>query len=236
LQIVHKRLTWRRRRLRSLRLDASNNTAEEAAVPETLSSKPQVAEWTDEEVIAQVLDGNRELYEVLVRRHTSRLYRAAVSILRSASDAEDVVQDAFVSAFQHLGQFAGRAKFSTWLTRIAVHRALEVAQGRREESLDVPEQDYKSRLRSRGRSPEEHAARREANALLDQALARLPEIYRDVVVMRYLQESDTAETAENLNITESNVKVRLHRACTMMRRHLSSALGVEPQAGEAAVA
>lgn len=205
-------------------------------MPETLSSKAEVAEWADEEVVARVLAGDRELYEVLVRRHTSRLYRAAVSILRSASDAEDVVQDAFVSAYQHLGQFAGRAKFSTWLTRIAVHRALEVAQGRREESLDVPEQDYKSRLRARGRSPEEHAARREANVLLDEALSRLPEIYRDVVVMRYLQEADTAETAERLNITESNVKVRLHRACAMMRRHLASALGVEPEMSEAAVA
>jgi RNA polymerase sigma-70 factor, ECF subfamily len=205
-------------------------------VPETQSIHPQVAEWTDEEVIAQVLGGNRELYEILVRRHTSRLYRAAVSILRSASDADDVVQDAFVSAFQHLGQFAGRAKFSTWLTRIAVHRALEVAQGRREESLDVPEQDYKATLRSRGRNPEEHAARHEANAILSQALDRLPDIYRDVVVMRYLHETDTAETAENLNITESNVKVRLHRACSMMRRHLSAALGVEPEVGEAAVA
>ena len=202
-------------------------------MPETQSITPQVAEWTDEEVIAQVLGGNREMYEILVRRHTSRLYRAAVSILRSASDAEDVVQDAFVSAFQHLGQFAGRAKFSTWLTRIAVHRALEVAQGRREESLDVPEQDYKATLRSRGRNPEEHAARHEANAILNQALDRLPDIYRDVVVMRYLHETDTAETAENLNITESNVKVRLHRACSMMRRHLTAALGVEAQVGEA---
>lgn len=202
-------------------------------MPETPSSNPQL---TDEEVVGRVLAGDRELYEVLVRRHTSRLYRAAVSILRSASDAEDVVQDAFVSAFQHLGQFAGRAKFSTWLTRIAVHRALEVAQGRREDSLDVPEQDYKSTLRSRGRTPEENAARREANALLDQALNRLPEIYRDVVVMRYLHETDTAETAASLNITESNVKVRLHRACSMMRRHLSGALGVEPEMGSAAVA
>jgi RNA polymerase sigma-70 factor, ECF subfamily len=211
-------------------------TSEEAAVPETLSSKPQVAEWTDEEVVTRVLQGNQELYEVLVRRHTSRLYRAAVSILRSASDAEDVVQDAFVSAFQHLGQFAGRAKFSTWLTRIAVHRALEVAQGRREESLDVPEQDYKSTLRSRGRNPEQNAAATEAKELLDEALARLPEIYRDVVIMRYLHESDTAETAENLAITESNVKVRLHRACSMMRRHLASAMGVDERFGTAAVA
>ena len=205
-------------------------------MPQTLSSKPQVAEWTDEEVVSRVLQGNRELYEVLVRRHTSRLYRAAVSILRSASDAEDVVQDAFVSAYQHLGQFAGRAKFSTWLTRIAVHRALEVAQGRREESLDVPEQDYKSTLRARGRSPEQNAAAREAKELLDEALARLPQIYRDVVVMRYLHETDTAETAENLNITESNVKVRLHRACSMMRRHLANALDTTPEMGGTAVA
>ena len=204
-------------------------------MPETLS-KPQVAEWTDEEVVTRVLQGNQELYEVLVRRHTSRLYRAAVSILRSAADAEDVVQDAFVSAYQHLGQFAGRAKFSTWLTRIAVHRALEVAQGRREESLDIPEQDYKSTLRSRGRSPEQNAAACEARELLDEALARLPEIYRDVVVMRYLHETDTAETAENLNLTESNVKVRLHRACSMMRRHLANALGATPEMGNAAVA
>jgi RNA polymerase sigma-70 factor (ECF subfamily) len=190
----------------------------------------------EERLIRRGIKGDRGALEKLFGRQAGSLYQSAFRLLGNHEDAEDALQEGMLSAYRNLPRFEGRSQFSTWLTRIAVHRALEVAQGRREDSLDVPEQDYKSRLRSRGRNPEEHAVRREANVLLDQALARLPEIYRDVVVMRYLQESDTAETAENLNITESNVKVRLHRACTMMRRHLSNALGVEPPAGEAAVA
>jgi RNA polymerase sigma-70 factor, ECF subfamily len=79
---------------------------------------------TDEEVVHRVLAGETALSEVLMRRYNTRLYRVALAILRNDGEAEDVMQDAYVRAFQHLGQFAGRAKFSSWLTRIAVHEAL----------------------------------------------------------------------------------------------------------------
>jgi len=82
------------------------------------------AELTDEEVVTRVLNGETALFEILMRRYNQRLYRVARSILRQDDEAEDVMQDAYVRAYQHLGQFAGRAKFSTWLTRIAVHEAL----------------------------------------------------------------------------------------------------------------
>lgn len=201
-----------------------------------LSSSRQKEEWTDEEVIARVLAGDSELYAILVRRHTSRLFRAVWTILANSADVEDVVQDAFVSAYKNLGQFEGRAKFSTWLTRIAVHRALEVMQGRREQSLDAGEQDYSAILRCHGRSPEQQTTVHEANNLLRQAIEQLPKIYRDVVVMRCLEETDTAETASHLRISESNVKVRLHRACAMMRRHLEGVLGREASTGGVAAA
>src|SRR5215213_5934376 len=79
---------------------------------------------TDEEVVARVLEGQTALYEVLMRRHNTRLYRTARAILRDDREAEDVMQQAYVNAYAHLRQFDGRAKFATWLTRIAVHEAL----------------------------------------------------------------------------------------------------------------
>jgi RNA polymerase sigma-70 factor (ECF subfamily) len=79
---------------------------------------------SDEEVVARVLAGETAMFEIVMRRHNQRLYRVARAILRNDGEAEDVMQDAYVRAYEHLDQFAGRAKFSTWLTRIAVHEAL----------------------------------------------------------------------------------------------------------------
>ena len=183
-------------------------------------------EESDEQIVARVLAGDREGFGELVKRHSGRLYRAALSILRNPAEAEDVVQDALVSAFQHLGQFAGRAKFSTWLTRIAVHRALEVASsGNRENPVDIDDPDTHLRLVSRLRSPEDRLAARECAKLLYEAMDRLPARYREVLVIRYLHEYDTAEAAERLSISEANVKVRLHRACAMMRRQAAILIG-----------
>lgn len=202
-----------------------------SAIQSTILAK---IEETDEQIVARVLAGDRESFELLVRRHSGRLYRAASSILRNQAEAEDVVQDALVSAYQHLGQFAGRAKFSTWLTRIAVHRALEVAaQGHRENAVNLDDPETHLRLVSRLRSPEDRLAARECAALLHEALERLPARYREVLIVRYLHEFDTAEAAERLRISEANVKVRLHRACTMLRRQaaaLVAVLGIEPAA------
>src|SRR5437879_8279460 len=97
------------------------------------------AELTDEQLVTRVLNGETALFEILMRRYNQRLYRVSRSILRQDDEAEDVMQDAYVRAYQHLSQFAGRAKFSTWLTRIAVHEALARAhRGKRYDALTIP--------------------------------------------------------------------------------------------------
>src|SRR5689334_3766831 len=100
--------------------------------------RAKLESWPDEEIVRRVLEGETALYEIIMRRHNQRLYRAARAILRDDSEAEDVLQDTYVRAYQHQGQFAGRAKFSTWLTRIAVHEALaRVARRGRMEEIDA---------------------------------------------------------------------------------------------------
>src|SRR5437660_5873946 len=86
--------------------------------------KAKTEGWTDEEVVDRVKAGDTAMYEIVMRRYNQRLYRVARSILRDDAEAEDVMQDAYVRAYQHLNQYAGRAPFSAWLTRIAVHEAL----------------------------------------------------------------------------------------------------------------
>src|SRR3954453_14825416 len=89
-----------------------------------LVQQAQREDWSDEEVVRRVVDGETALYELLMRRHNQRLYRIGRAILRNDAEAEDVMQDAYVRAYENLNQFAGRAKFSTWLSRIAVNEAL----------------------------------------------------------------------------------------------------------------
>src|SRR5215472_8478608 len=86
--------------------------------------QPALLELNDEEAVSRVLQGETGLFEIIMRRYNQRLFRVARAILRNDSEAEDVVQDAYVRAYQHLSQFAGKSTFSTWLTRIAIHEAL----------------------------------------------------------------------------------------------------------------
>ncbi len=193
-----------------------------------LVEKAKVEGWTDEDVVARVLNGDKALFEVLMRRYNQRLYRVARAILRDDAEAEDVMQDAYVRAYQHLGQFAGRAKFATWLTRIAVHEALARAHRRtRYEALDSlgrPNGDT-MKLASSAPSPEQQALSAQTNSILEAAILALPESYRTVLMMRDVEELNTAETAEALDLTEENVKVRLHRARALLRRELYARAG-----------
>src|SRR5712692_4520796 len=170
------------------------------------------AELTDEEVVTRVLNGETALFEILMRRYNQRLYRVARSILRDDGEAEDVMQDAYVRAYQHLGQFAGRAKFSTWLTRIAVHEALARAhRGKRYDALEglSAVQGETVKFASAAPSPEQEVATAQSHAILEEAILSLPDSYRSVLMMRDIEELTTAEAAESLDITEQNVKVRL---------------------------
>jgi len=186
---------------------------------------------SDEEVVARVLAGETGMFEIVMRRHNQRLYRVARAILRNDGEAEDVMQDAYVRAYEHLDQFAGRAKFSTWLTRIAVHEALaRQHRGNRYqefESMSEHEGDPMDRFASLAPNPEQQASTSEIRSLLEQAVEELPDAYRTIFMLRDVEEMSTTETAEVLEITEENVKVRLHRARALLRKSLYARAGME---------
>ena len=182
------------------------------------------ASLSDEEVVARVLAGETGLYEVLMRRHNQRVYRAIRAVLRSDADAEDVMQQAYLNAFRHLGQFEGSARFSTWLTRIAVNEALARLRkpGRAEGNDDV---DFE-RIESNEPDPEQRAVQSELREVMEREVASLPDSFRTVVVLRDVEGMTTSETAEVLGISEDLVKQRLHRARAALRRSLVERAGV----------
>jgi RNA polymerase sigma-70 factor (ECF subfamily) len=183
----------------------------------------------DEEVVARVLAGETPLYEIVMRRYNQRLYRVARAILGTDTEAEDVVQDAYVRAYANLRQFEGRAKFSTWLTKIAVYEALSRRKRTgRLAPLDEekrPSEETMPLNRQDPLSPERAAYSGELQSLLESTIDALPEDYRTVFMMREVEEMDTAETAESLGLSQENVKVRLHRARALLRQELFSRAG-----------
>ena len=186
--------------------------------------------WTDEQVVDRVRGGETALYEILVRRYNQRMYRIARAILRDDTEAEDVMQDAYVRAYQNLHQFEGRSPFSTWLTRIAVHEALARLRFRRRmQQLDESKEEGDTAVPviEQSLNPEQEASKVELGRLLEEALLKLPEQYRSVLMLRHVEEMSTAETAEVLSLSEENVKVRLHRGRALMRRNLIERMGAQ---------
>lgn len=182
--------------------------------------------WTDQEIIDRVLGGEIALYELLVRRYNQRVYRAVRSILRDDSEAEDIMQDAHVAAFQHLAEFEGRAAFSTWLTKIAVHEALaRLKKLQRFEPEDFNLDESLIPMTKNDASPEAATSSSETRVLLEEAILTLPIHYRSVLVLRDVEEMSTLETATALELTEEAVKVRLHRARALLRKELYRRVG-----------
>ncbi|MCA1826464.1 MAG: RNA polymerase sigma factor [Myxococcales bacterium] len=171
---------------------------------------------TDEEIVGRVLRGDRPLFELIMRRHNERIYRTIRSILREEAEVEDAMQQAYVDAYAHLGDFAGRARFSTWLTRIAVHEAL--ARKRRAR----PEGELMNDLPDPDRSPEQRTQDAETHRLLAAAIDELPEHFRTVFVLRSVQGLSVEETAGVLDLNTETVKTRLHRARGLLRKAILS--------------
>jgi RNA polymerase sigma-70 factor, ECF subfamily len=186
--------------------------------------------WTDEEVIARVRAGDTGLYELVMRRYNQRLYRIARAILRDDAEAEDVMQDAYVRAYQHLQQFAGLSPFSAWLTRIAVNEALARLRSRnRTDQLDDNGQngEFMMTMAESPLDPEQSASRAELGRLLEEAVLGLPQNLRTVIMLRDVEDLSTSETATALGLTEENVKVRLHRGRALLREWLFGRVGAE---------
>jgi RNA polymerase sigma-70 factor (ECF subfamily) len=199
-------------------------------LPDTLT-----ATLSDTEVVERVRNGETSLFEILMRRHNQRVYRAARAIVKDEAEAEDVMQQAYINAFVHLKQFESRALFSTWLTRITIYEALARRRKHRpEEPLSINDDegyDTAEPVTSSEVSPERQAYSGELGRLIEHAVDALPEMYRAVFMLRDVEGLSTIETAEGLGVGEEAVKTRLHRARAMVRRTLTDRLGSSaPQA------
>jgi RNA polymerase sigma-70 factor (ECF subfamily) len=183
---------------------------------------------SDEDLVARVRGGETALFEVLMRRNNQRLYRAVRAVLRDGSEAEDVMQQAYLSAFTHLHQFAAEARFSTWLLRIGVNEALQRLRQRRRHLQALDDDDDGANplpLETRMPSPEDRAADHELASLLEGIIDHLPSSYREVFVLRLVEGLDTGETATVLDLGEDAVKQRLHRARQMVQKLLDERVG-----------
>ena len=185
------------------------------------------AEQTDEDVIRQVLQGHTAMFELLMRRYNERVYRAARAIVRDEQEAEDVMQQAYVNAFQHLAQFAGAARFSTWLTRIAINESLARVRRRgRYETFDDERSNVEPFMsRNVPEDPERQAFRGELRSLLEWAIDTLPDGMREVFVLRDVEGMSTSEVAESLDVSDDVVKTRLSRGRAALRRVLMERTG-----------
>ena len=187
-------------------------------------------------IIASILAGNTSLYHDLIRPYERTVFTMALSLLRNPSDAEDVAQEAFLKAFRGLRDFRAEARFSTWLIAITLNEArsrLRRSAAIRIESLDTPEDEggpSPALLRDWREIPSEALERQELRGMLQGAVEALPQGLREVLLLRDVEHLDTAETAQALGITVANVKVRLHRARTLMQKQLAPQLkSVQPK-------
>jgi RNA polymerase sigma-70 factor, ECF subfamily len=184
---------------------------------------------SDEQVVDRILSGQTALFELLMRRHNERIYRAARAILRDESEAEDVMQQAYVNAYSHLRQFDGRSKFSTWLTRIAIHEALARVRRRSRYTNMDPDSPFTSQVAAPATStpdPERQAFARELGLLIESAIDRLPDGAREVFVLRQVEGMSTEEVAATLDVSEAVIKIRLSRARAALRRDLYKHAGL----------
>lgn len=179
-------------------------------------------------LIARILAGETELFHELIRPYEKLVYVTIFAILKNETEAEDAAQETVINAFRHLGSFRGEAKFSTWLVTIAMNEArkrLRKAKVSAEDSLDEPQEeaegDFTPAVLTDWREvPLAALERKELRGKLREAVATLPEKYREVFVLRDIEELNQEETAAALGINVTLVKVRLHRARMMLQKML----------------
>ena len=188
---------------------------------------------TDADIVRRVQAGEGALFEILMRRHNQRLYRAARAVINDEQDVEDVMQQAYINAFTHLHQFEERSQFSTWLIRIALNEAFArrkqrhatESTGDMESTSSQERGDVMATLTSPHADPERQAYAQELHRVLEQAVDTLPETYRTVFMLRDIEGLSTSETGEGLGLGKEAVKTRLHRARAMIRRAVSARIG-----------
>jgi RNA polymerase sigma-70 factor (ECF subfamily) len=195
-----------------------------------LSSDPSL---DDAELARRIAGHDEAAFEVVMRRNNGALYRVARAILKNDADAEDVLQEAYLSAYRHMAEFRADAKLSTWLTRIVVNQALARRRSQHRYRVVVPFSHLHADdrvaqepvdLDASANSPEHSTTRAEIRSLLERKIEDLPLVFRTVFMLREVDELSGAETAECLSITEATVRSRLFRARGLLRESLSREL------------
>jgi RNA polymerase sigma-70 factor (ECF subfamily) len=179
-------------------------------------------------IVAQARLGDAKAFTELLRRYEGKIFRLAQHITQNREDAEDVLQEAFLKAYEHLNQFQGQSKFYTWIVRIAVNQALMKLRKRKsdrsvslDETIDTGEDTVAREIAAWDENPEQQYSREEINEILSSAIDGLAPIYRAVFVLRDVDDLSTEETAEALELTVPAVKSRLLRARLQLRDKLT---------------
>ena len=188
----------------------------------------QLTETDEAALVAQTREGDPRAFGELVRRYEGKIFRLAQHITQNREDAEDVLQETFLKAYEHLGQFQGNSKFYTWIVRIAVNQALMKLRRRRtdktvsmDETIDTGEDVVVREIAAWDPNPEERYSREELSEILNTAVDSLAPPYRTVFVLRDIEDLSTEETAEALDLSIPAVKSRLLRARLQLRDKLT---------------
>jgi RNA polymerase sigma-70 factor (ECF subfamily) len=179
-------------------------------------------------LLAQAREGDTQAFGELVRRYESKIFRLAQHITQNREDAEDVLQETFLKAYEHLDQFQGNSKFYTWVVRIAVNQALMKLRRRKtdksvslDETIDTGEDTIVREIAAWGENPEQRFSREEMGHILESAIQDLERPYRSVFALRDMEGLSTEETAEALGLSVPAVKSRLLRARLQLREKLT---------------
>jgi RNA polymerase sigma-70 factor (ECF subfamily) len=179
-------------------------------------------------LVSQAREGDITAFSELVRRYEGKIFRLAQHITQNREDAEDVLQETFMKAYEHLDQFKGDSKFYTWIVRIAVNQALMKLRRRKtdksvslDEQIDTGEDTIVREVAAWDEDPEQRFSRDELGEILDTAVQSLDPPYRSVFVLRDIEEMSTEETAEALGLSVPAVKSRLLRARLQLREKLT---------------
>lgn len=182
-------------------------------------SHEKTSELKDEEIILKIKQGNYEYFSEIVKRYNQRLYRIALSYGVYDDDCEEVIQLAYISAFEKINQFRGEAKFSTWLSKILINECLMLKR-KNKKFVKINDLDYVTIASGDHLNPENSLMKEEKKQILENAITQLPEKYKSVFMLKEIEGMSIEEASEVLEISKVNVKVRLHRAKLMLKKIL----------------
>lgn len=195
-------------------------------MPAVLTAVPSAAS-DDQQLVRRALARDGDAFRTIIKTHNQRLYRIARGVVRNDSEAEDIVQEAYVKAFAHLDAFRGDSSLATWLSRIVINEALGRLRKRRR-TVALPENPQAEIIRfplNPSDDPERTMAQRQILQLVERATDSLPDVYRTVFVARVIEGLSIEETADLLGVRPQTVKTRLHRARALVRKALDEQIG-----------